>query len=104
MRDGRYVLPVKAGHKGEIQGIVHDASASGATLFIEPIGVVNANNHIREQEAAERQEIERILLELSGLVAGEQALLLENNELTDEIDYVLARAQLARRMAACCRA
>ncbi len=102
MRDGRYVLPVKAGHKGEIQGIVHDASASGATLFIEPIGVVNANNHIREQEAAERQEIERILLELSGLVAGEQALLLENNELTDEIDYVLARAQLARRMAAVC--
>lgn len=100
MRDGRYVLPVKVSHRGEVQGIVHDASASGQTLFIEPSAVISANNKIRELEAAEREEIERILAALSALTAEQAELIFENSELAAEIDFILARARLAKQMRA----
>jgi DNA mismatch repair protein MutS2 len=70
-RQGRYVIPVRAEHKGNVAGIVHDQSASGATLFIEPLRVVQQNNAVRELELQEEREVRRILTELSELVADE---------------------------------
>ena len=71
-RDGRYVIPIRAEAKGRIPGIVHDTSASGATLFIEPIAVVEMGNRVRELERAEVREVERILRELTARVADQR--------------------------------
>jgi DNA mismatch repair protein MutS2 len=94
-RGGRYVVPVKSEYRGAVKGIVHDQSASGATVFIEPLEVLEANNRVREAELAERQEVERILDALSRAVerAGEDlhAIL----EALAGLDVIFAKAQLA---------
>jgi DNA mismatch repair protein MutS2 len=99
-RDGRYVIPVKADFKGRIPGLVHDQSASGATLFIEPMATVTLNNEWRELQLAEQHEIERILLALSGQVAErEMDITLTVNALAD-LDLALAKAKYADSIAA----
>lgn len=100
MRGDRYVVPVRAEHRGSIPGIVHDTSSSGATLFIEPLPVVEMNNHIRELMGLEREEIERILQELSALVAGQHDILAENLRLAARLDFIQARGNLALAMKA----
>lgn len=98
VRDGRYVVPVKTEHKAAVPGIVHDQSASGATLFIEPQAVVEANNKLRELEIAEKAEIEKILLELSGRVGEHAAVLKNNQELLMQLDLITAKGKLAQAM------
>jgi DNA mismatch repair protein MutS2 len=94
-RQGRYVIPVRAEYKGSIDGIVHDQSASGATLFIEPIKVVQQNNAVREWELEEEREVRRILTELTELVADEAEYIRRNAEILAELDFIFARARYA---------
>lgn len=94
-RDGRYVIPIRAEAKGRIPGIVHDTSASGATLFIEPIAVVEMGNRVRELEREEQREIERILRELTGLVAAHGDEIDRTVETLAEIDLAFAKAKYA---------
>ena len=96
-RSGRYVVPVKAEHKNEIPGLVHDISGSGATLFIEPSGVVEANNEIRALQAKEREEIERILMELSAACADKREDIESDYEILVRLDVIFARAKLSER-------
>ncbi len=100
LRGDRYVVPVKSEHRGDIAGIVHDISSSGATLFIEPMAVVEINNRIRELMGLEREEIDRILSELSELVSAEADLILANTQLLAQIDFLMACGRLSIRMAA----
>ena len=97
-RGGRYVVPVKSEHKNEIPGLVHDVSGSGGTFFIEPMGVVKANNELRELEAKEEKEIERILAEMSAECAQFKGDIAQDYELIVMIDCIFARAQLSTRM------
>lgn len=97
-RDGRYVVPVKQEHRHEVRGIVHDESASGATVFIEPMAVVDNNNRIRTLQAEEKREVERILQELSAAVALYTQELAANQEILSILDFILARGRLAYRM------
>ena len=99
-RGGRFVVPVKSEYRSEVPGMVHDTSATGATLFIEPASVVNLNNDIKVLEGKERDEIERILLELSAETAAfaEHIRLSFKNAL--ELDLIFAKAQLAFQMRA----
>ena len=97
-RSGRFVVPVKAEHKNEIPGLVHDVSGSGGTFFIEPMGVVKANNELRELEAKEEKEIERILAELSAECAQFKENIAQDYALIVMIDCIFARAQLSSRM------
>lgn len=99
-RDGRYVIPLRAEFKGRLQAIVHDQSASGATLFVEPLGVVNLNNEYRELQLAERDEERRVLAEISALV-GEYATELKNIlEVIGELDLILAKGKYAASLQA----
>ena len=100
MRDGRYVVPVKAEHRGKIPGIVHDQSSTGATIFIEPQVIVNLNNELRELELAERAEVERILAELSSNVAEHFHDLVNNQKLLTEMDVIFAKGKLSVKMEA----
>jgi len=94
-RSDRFVVPVRADHRASIPGLVHDVSASGATLFVEPMGAVNANNEIRELKAKERLEIERILAELSAECASfRESIELDFTTLT-ELDFIFAKARLS---------
>lgn len=95
MRNGRYVIPVKAEHKNDIKGLVHDTSSSGATLFIEPIAVVEQNNALRELEIAEGKEIERILYELSASVAEISEILCLDYYNVTELAFIFAKAELS---------
>lgn len=96
MRNDRYVVPVKAEQRSHVRGIVHDQSSSGATVFVEPLVVVELNNRLRELQAEERQEIERILRELSGEIGREAEALQVVVELLAEFDLHLAKARYAR--------
>ena len=97
-RDGRYVVPVKQEYRQEVKGIVHDESASGATVFIEPLAVVELNNRIRSLQAEERREVEKILRELSLQIAAYRDELAYNAKILSEIDAIYARARLAYHM------
>lgn len=97
-RAGRYVVPVKQEHRHEVKGIVHDESASGATVFIEPLAVVEQNNKIRSLEIQEKREVERILRHLSMSVSVFTEELEENLEIMSRLDLIFARAQLAYDM------
>ena len=100
MRSDRYVLPVRADHKSAVPGLVHDVSASGMTLFIEPMAAVKANNELRELAAREKLEIERILAELSAECAEHADGFIEDYGLLVRLDLIFARAKLAYRMEA----
>jgi DNA mismatch repair protein MutS2 len=95
MRDGRLVIPVAPGLKRKIKGIVHDESATGKTVFIEPAEVVEANNRIRELEGEERREIIRILMEFSSTVRPQVPAILQSYEFLAEIDFIRAKAHFA---------
>ena len=100
-RDGRFVVPVKAEHKSELPGLVHDISSSGATLFVEPMGVVQANNEFVELEAKEQQEIQRILAELSAESAAHREDIQWDHDALVHLDLIFARGQLSYQMDAC---
>ena len=99
-RGGRFVIPVKAEHKNDVPGLLHDVSSSGATLFIEPTAVVQADNELRELEGKERKEIERILAILTAECDASGGLILEDYDVLVAIDAVFARAKLAADMGA----
>ena len=97
-RDGRFVVPVKAECKGSMPGLVHDISSSGATLFVEPMGVVQANNELKELEAREKKEIDRILRQLSAACAGSMENILWDYDILVHLDVIFARAQLSYQL------
>ena len=98
VRNDRYVLPVKAEYRSSVPGLVHDQSASGATVFVEPMVVVEMGNELKQWEAKEKQEIERILAALSAQVAPYAQQLKENVELLAELDFAFAKGLLSREM------
>ena len=97
-RSERYVVTVKAEHRGEIPGLVHDVSASGATLFVEPMASVKANNELRELRAKEKAEIERILMELSAECAAHRADIDTDYVILTQLDLIFAKAKLSYQM------
>ncbi|MBP3654545.1 MAG: endonuclease MutS2 [Oscillospiraceae bacterium] len=97
-RDGRYVVPVKAEYRGQIPGLVHDVSASGATLFVEPMASVKANNELRELRAKEKTEIERFLMELSADCANNRGDIDLDYVVLTELDMIFAKAKLSYAM------
>ncbi len=99
-RDGRYVVPVKSEYKGQINGIVHDTSASGSTFFIEPAAVVEINNEIRVLKLREQEEIERILAELSAEAGSFAGSIVSSYAALCRLDLVFAKAKLAYKMKA----
>ena len=98
IRSDRYVVPVKSEFKNSVPGLVHDVSSSGSTFFIEPMGVVKANNELRELLAREKKEIERILAELSAQCATYQEDIREDYQLLVWLDCIFARGQLSLKM------
>ncbi|MBQ7172219.1 MAG: endonuclease MutS2 [Clostridia bacterium] len=97
-RNGRYVVPVKAEYRGEVKGLVHDTSASGATVFVEPAAVLEANNELRLLQSKEQKEIERILSELSADTAAFGSTLLQDYQTITELSLVFACASLSYEM------
>lgn len=99
-RSGRYVIPIKAEHKGKIAGIVHDSSSSGATLFIEPLETVELNNQCRELQLEEDKEIRRILAELADLVGEHSEQIVRTVDILAYLDFTLAKAHHALQLKA----
>lgn len=98
IRSDRYVVPIKSEYKGSFPGLVHDMSASGATLFIEPLSVVEINNEIKALAGAEKKEMERILYELSNDVAQFGGNILDDYDILCELDFIFAKGNLAYKM------
>ena len=98
MRDGRYCLPVKAEHRSQVPGMIHDQSATGSTLFIEPMAVVKLNNDFKELLLKEQQEIEKILSELSEKTAAYADQISGDYDVLVELDFIFAKAMLAKEM------
>lgn len=98
MRDNRYCIPIKAEYKGQVNGMVHDQSATGSTYFIEPAAVVDLNNKLRELELEEREEITIILASLSAMAGEHIEELTMNQKLMTELDFIFAKAELAMDM------
>ena len=96
MRQGRYCLPVKAEYKSQIAGMIHDQSATGSTIFIEPAAVVKLNNDIRELELKEQAEIERILAALSAEASAYTDELQSDYTILVTLDFIFAKAQLSK--------
>lgn len=96
MRNGRYCLPVKAEYKGQVPGMIHDQSSTGSTLFIEPMSVVKLNNDLKEAFLKEQEAIEAVLAELSNLTAQYSAYLLDNYRILADLDFIFAKANLAK--------
>ncbi len=96
MRNGRYCIPVKAEYKSQVSGMVHDQSSTGSTFFIEPMAIVKLNNELRELELAEQKEIDVILAGLSQQAAEYADMLLENIAVLSQLDFIFAKAALAR--------
>ena len=102
MRGDRYVLPVKAEYKGAVPGLVHDQSSTGATLFIEPMSLVNLNNEIKELKLKEKAEIERILMDLSNRVYENIETVESNYKILTELDFIFAKGKYASSLNAIC--
>lgn len=100
IRDGRYVLPVKAEHKNNVNGLVHDTSSSGATLFIEPMAVVEENNNIRMLKGLEQEEIERIISEISAECGAVAEQIISDLNTAAELNLYFAKSNLGARMKA----
>ena len=100
IRDGRFVVPVRAECRANVPGLIHDTSASGATVFIEPMAVVELNNDLRVLASQEKKEIERILQELSDEVGGFSDAIADSRRIAVELDFVFAKSRLADRMKA----
>ncbi len=98
MRNGRYCLPVRAEYKSQFQGMIHDQSSTGSTLFIEPVAIVRLNNELRELAIREQEEIEKVLAELSNQAAEHYENLEYNFATLSELDFIFARAALSRQM------
>lgn len=97
MRNGRYCLPVKAEYRSQVDGMIHDQSSTGSTLFIEPMAVVRLNNELSELASKEKEEISRILAALSEMAAGYGEYLSDNMKAMTSLDFIFARAVLSRQ-------
>ena len=100
MRDGRYCLPVKAEYRSQVPGMIHDQSSTGSTLFIEPMAVVKLNNDFKELLLKEQQEIEKVLAVLSETAAGHMEMISEDYRILVRLDFIFAKAMLAKEMKA----
>ncbi|MCM1505958.1 MAG: endonuclease MutS2 [Ruminococcus flavefaciens] len=98
IRDGRFVLPVKSEHRGQVSGLIHDTSATGQTIFIEPMAIVEANNDIRILEGKEQEEIERIIRELCRECGEYADVLCENYRICTELNLYFAKSRLAEKL------
>lgn len=95
MRNNRYCIPVKSEYKGQVPGMIHDQSSTGSTLFIEPAAIVNLNNQLKELELQEKEEIERILADLSARTSEHIPAIAENQRIMTQLDFIFAKGSLA---------